>query len=161
MRRNGLMGMVAGMLACTAAAAPARAQQVSEVRLQELLKQAAATVAIGGGRTQQMQASPGDTRTVVPMTLDEAVKLALDRNLDIAVQRLNPEINDLGVAKIRVVYHPSLTSTSSAHRRQRPRPPRPSRAARRAATRSSRGSPRSTAASRRAFRGAAARSTSP
>ena len=47
------------------------------------------------------------------LTLDEAVKFALDRNLDIAVQRLNPEINDIAVASINSVYHPSLTSTIS------------------------------------------------
>jgi outer membrane protein len=110
MRRNGLMGMAAGVLACAAMAAPAHAQQVSEVRLQELLKQAATTVTMGDHATQQMQTSPGDTRTVVPLTLEDAVKLALDRNLDIAVQRLNPEINDLSVARVRGVYHPSLTS---------------------------------------------------
>ena len=49
----------------------------------------------------------------MPLTLDEAVKLALDRNLDIAVQRLNPEINDIAVASIQSVYNPALTSTVS------------------------------------------------
>jgi outer membrane protein TolC len=102
--------MAAGLLACAAVAAPARAQQVSDARLQELIKQAAANVAMGKPGTQQMPPAAGDARTVVPLTLEDAVKLALDRNLDIAVQRLNPEINDLGVAKIRAVYHPSLTS---------------------------------------------------
>jgi outer membrane protein TolC len=38
---------------------------------------------------------------------------SLDRNLDIAVQRLNPEINDIAIANIRTVYHPALTSTFS------------------------------------------------
>jgi outer membrane protein TolC len=48
---------------------------------------------------------------VVRLTLDEAVAFALERNLDIAVQRLNPEINDIAIASISSVYHPSLTST--------------------------------------------------
>ena len=39
-------------------------------------------------------------RPVVQLTLDDAVKLALDRNLDIAVQRLNPQINDIAIASI-------------------------------------------------------------
>src|SRR4029079_10196264 len=43
--------------------------------------------------------------------LDDAVKFALDRNLDIAVQRLNPQINDIAIASLRAVYHPTLTST--------------------------------------------------
>ena len=41
--------------------------------------------------------APGETRPTLRLTLDEAVKFALDRNLDIAVQRLNPQINDIAV----------------------------------------------------------------
>ena len=44
----------------------------------------------------------GDTRPVVHLSLDDAVKAALDRNLDIAVQRLNPEITDIAYASISV-----------------------------------------------------------
>src|SRR5207249_8963051 len=36
---------------------------------------------------------------------------SLDRNLDIAVQRLNPQINDIAIASVRSAYHPSLTTT--------------------------------------------------
>jgi outer membrane protein TolC len=60
--------------------------------------------------------SPGgtaDNRAVVALTLDDAVKYALDRNLDIAVQRLNPEINDIAYASIKSVYHPTATSLLS------------------------------------------------
>ena len=39
------------------------------------------------------------------------MKFALDRNLDIAVQRLNPQINDIAVLSVKSVYHPTLTST--------------------------------------------------
>ena len=46
----------------------------------------------------QTPAAAAQTATrVVPLTLDDAVKAALDHNLDIAVQRLNPEINDISV----------------------------------------------------------------
>ena len=38
------------------------------------------------------------------------MKLALDRNLDIAVQRLNPQINDIAIASLQSIYHPTLTS---------------------------------------------------
>ncbi len=108
MTRNGFIWMLTAALAC--AAAPARAQQVSEARIHELIKQAADRVAHGEVDGQQA-AAPGQTRPKVPLTLDDAVKFALDRNLDIAVQRLNPEINDIAIASIRSVYHPSLTST--------------------------------------------------
>ena len=50
---------------------------------------------------------------MVALTLDDAVKFALDRNLDIAVQRLNPEINDIAYASIKSIYHPALTSLIS------------------------------------------------
>jgi outer membrane protein TolC len=93
-------------------AVPAHAQ-LSEARIQELIKQAADGIAAGGtvasGQASQTRA-PGQSRPVVRLTLDDAVKFALDRNLDIAVQRLNPEINDIAIASIRTVYHPALTS---------------------------------------------------
>jgi outer membrane protein len=116
MTRNRSIWMVTGVAAFAFAVVPVRAQ-VSDVRLRELIKQAAEQVANGqttappGGVTQtQTVSAAGDTRPVVHLTLDEAVKAALDRNLDIAVQRLNPEINDIAYASIAAVYHPSLTS---------------------------------------------------
>jgi outer membrane protein len=114
MRSSGMRFVVVAALAF-GVAIPARAQ-VSEARIQELIKQAADSVASGvaapNGQAAQTR-QPGQTRPVVRLTLDEAVKFALDRNLDIAVQRLNPEINDIAIASIRTVYHPSLTSTFS------------------------------------------------
>jgi outer membrane protein TolC len=86
--------------------------QLSEARIQELIKQAAINVATAQPTQTQSQA-PGQARPVVQLTLEDAVKFALDRNLDIAVQRLNPQINDIAVASIRTVYHPSLTSVFS------------------------------------------------
>ncbi len=113
MTRNGSIWMLTAALALSGLATPARAQQVSEARIRELIKQAADP----NSRLQTpATAPPGsapDTRRVVPITLDEAVKFALERNLDIAVQRLNPEINDIAYASIKSVYHPNLTSTLS------------------------------------------------
>jgi outer membrane protein len=93
-------------------------EAASELHIRELIKQAADRVAAGqtttppaAGATQQTAQAAGDTRPVVHLTLDDAVKAALERNLDIAVQRLNPEINDIAYASIRSVYHPILTST--------------------------------------------------
>jgi outer membrane protein TolC len=110
MTRNGSIWMLTAALALSGLASPARAQQLSETRIRELITQAAERVASGQAGAPQTAATANDARPVVQLTLDEAVKLALERNLDIAVQRLNPEINDLAVAKIRAVYHPSLTS---------------------------------------------------
>jgi outer membrane protein len=114
MTRNGSILMLTAALSFAGIATPARAQQISEARIRELIKQAAER-ASGGQTTPTTQpaATAADPRPVVRLTLDDAVKFALDRNLDIAVQRLNPEINDIAIASIASVYHPSLTSTVS------------------------------------------------
>ncbi|HEV3061248.1 MAG TPA: TolC family protein [Vicinamibacterales bacterium] len=113
MKRTGLNspGILAGIVVMLGYAASAHAQ-ISEARIQELIKQAADRAAIGAGQTPQTQA-PGDPRPVVPLTLEDAVKFALDRNLDIAVQRLNPEISDIAIASIRSAYRPLVSSTIS------------------------------------------------
>jgi outer membrane protein TolC len=113
MRRNRSIGFAAAaaMLCATAAQAQTKAPVLSEARIQELIKQAAVQVAQQQGTPQMPTADmPADPRTRVPLTLDDSVKLALDRNLDIAVQRLNPAIQDVSVARIRSIYYPSLTS---------------------------------------------------
>src|SRR5690349_1877746 len=106
MKRNSL-GLTAVSVAILLAVPPtASAQKVTEEHLQELIRTAAARAGVsqiggtpvaapGGNRSQtgDQAGAPGGPSTV-PMTLDEAIKLALDRNLDIAVQRLNPETFD-------------------------------------------------------------------
>jgi len=114
MTRNGSIWTAAALLALGvlgSTAVPARAQ-VSDARIRELIKQAAdPAMRLQTPATAQ---PAGDTRQSVALTLDDAVKFALDRNLDIAVQRLNPEINDIAVASIASVYRPALTSTLAA-----------------------------------------------
>src|SRR5450759_679962 len=92
---------------------PAAAQRITEARIQELISEAARQVGTPQQPTQVPAPSAGATRPVVRLTLDEAVKAALDHNLDIAVQRLNPEVNDIAYASLRAIYRPSLTSTLS------------------------------------------------
>jgi outer membrane protein TolC len=106
------------MLACAAAmvaamTSRAAAQQPSEARIRELIRLAAERVASGQTGARSLAQTPGtqgDTRPMVRLTLDDAVKFALDHNLDIAVQRLNPEISDISYASIKSVYNPTLTS---------------------------------------------------
>src|SRR6185436_7877941 len=90
---------------------PAWAQPVSDARLRELMGEAAKRVASGDLDVQQTTRAPGETTPTLRLTLDDAVKFALERNLDIAVQRLNPEINDIAVLSVKSVYNPTLTST--------------------------------------------------
>jgi outer membrane protein len=115
--RTKLVLTCAAVMAATALSAGSAAaqQRTSETRVQELIREAAKMAASGqttpttaqqGGQTTAPQAGPR-----VALTLDDAVKLALERNLDITVQRLNPEISDLAVATAQATYLPNLTST--------------------------------------------------
>jgi outer membrane protein TolC len=116
MTRNRTILTLAAALAFTGVSIGADAQQISEARIHELIKQAADRVARGDtviGAQQTAAATSGQERPVVHLALEEAVKYSLDRNLDIAVQRLNPEINDIAYASVRSVYRPALTSTVS------------------------------------------------
>jgi outer membrane protein TolC len=107
------------MAAISLSGASAFAQQrTSESRIQELINEAARIAA--SGQTATPTAAQRGAQTTAPaaapkvaMTLEEAVKLALDRNLDIAVQRLNPEISDLAISTVQSAYLPTLTSTLS------------------------------------------------
>ncbi|MDA1094808.1 MAG: TolC family protein [Acidobacteria bacterium] len=54
------------------------------------------------------QPSDGPTRR---LSIDEAVTLALEQNLDLQVERINPRIQDMGVAEAQSVYTPVISST--------------------------------------------------
>src|SRR5262249_6839149 len=99
---------IVAVIAISAAALPARAQ-VSDARLHELMQQAAIQIAAGQSTTRQAGTPAGDSRAVVRLSLDDAVNLALDRTLDIAVQRLNPQIQDISIASAYSVYKPVVT----------------------------------------------------
>ena len=100
MTRSGSKWMLSAIFALGSAGLSAQMspQQTSELHIQQLIKQAAERVAGGqaaapapsGVPTQQTMPAKTDNRPVMRLTLDDAVKLALDRNLDIAVQRLEP-----------------------------------------------------------------------
>jgi len=110
---------VCAALAAGLALAPARAfaqQRASDEHVRDLVRQAAALVASGQtsaltSAQQGGQVNAPGTGQKLALTLDDAVKLALDRNLDIAVQRLNPQISDLAYTSVSAAYSPSLTAT--------------------------------------------------
>jgi outer membrane protein TolC len=116
MIRKGSIWTVTAFLALggiAGSATPALAQNISEARIRELIREATdPSVRLQTPATAQPGTST-DARPAVALTLDDAVKFALDRNLDIAVQRLNPEINDIAYASIKSIYHPALTSLIS------------------------------------------------
>jgi len=57
----------------------------------------------------QPPASPQES--VRRLSIDEAVKLALEQNLGIRIQRLDPQISDVGVMQARSFWAPNLTSS--------------------------------------------------
>jgi outer membrane protein TolC len=89
----------------------AAAQQLTDDQIKALIKEA-------GQFSDQSLLAPAVVQVegqgaVVGLTLDDAVNFALERNLDIAVQRLNPQLSDIQVASARSFYQPTLTSTIS------------------------------------------------
>ena len=90
---------------------PASAQEPARDHVKELIAQAMqqagqTTPTRPAESTRQPTASP-----VTPLTADDAVRRALERNLDIQVQRLEPQLLDLQVAALWATYRPSLTSS--------------------------------------------------
>jgi len=65
--------------------------------------------------------SPLDPRPVLELTLDEAVRRTLENNVDIAVERFNPESSILNVDELKGVYGPVLTSQVTQNSAARPR----------------------------------------
>jgi outer membrane protein TolC len=58
-------------------------------------------------------ASQPQAETVKRLSIDEALRLALEQNLGIQIQRLDPQIQDYGVAQARGFWSPSLTTNFS------------------------------------------------
>ena len=98
------------VLLVTAAAPSASAQQRNESRIAALIEQAMAHVG---------QASATGTPQI-DLSLDEAIALALERNLDIAVERLNPQLMDLQVAQANAAYQPTLSTSFTNSSRTNP-----------------------------------------
>ena len=98
---------------------PSAAQTTSEsARVDQIAREAAQKFneARLAGRTETNE----QTRPTVPppppgvrveLTLDNAVERALDRNLDLAVERLTPQTYDFSLAALDATFHPNLVST--------------------------------------------------
>ena len=92
-------------------AAPAEAQPPSDRRVDDLIAQARSRLAA----VQTPGAGPR-----VDLTLDEAVARALERNLDLAVQRLNPQVFDFNLAQQLAAYRPTFDTNFSNNSRTSP-----------------------------------------
>jgi outer membrane protein len=118
MKHNGFKWLVACAALVLGTASTAAAQKkITDQYVSDLIREAAIRAGVdpasAAAPTSPQPAAAQDTRPTVRMSLDDAIKLALDRNLDISVQRLNPQTFDFSLANLRAVYKPTVTSTLS------------------------------------------------
>ena len=91
--------------------APDAARQDAVVR-QAMETYQAGLAAINHRGSPAAAGQPGiDTGGIRELALEEAVELALEKNLDIAVARLEPQSVDFSVAGVKNTYRPTFTST--------------------------------------------------
>jgi outer membrane protein TolC len=97
------------------AAVPAVGQEnaAERARLDEIARVAAQQLVAARTGIEQTRptVAPPPAGAQVELTLQEATTRALERNLELAVERLNPQTFDLNIARIRALYRPTATST--------------------------------------------------
>ena len=101
----------AAVAALVKLAATAGAQPSPDDRFDDLVAQAR-------NRLAAVQTPGAGPR--IDLTLDEAVARALERNLDLAVQRLNPRVFDLNLAQQLAAYRPTFDTNFSNNSRTNP-----------------------------------------
>jgi outer membrane protein TolC len=103
----------------TAQTSSTAAASTDAARIRELVAYARSTFADG----QAQQQPPGGQKTleeralarpVTALTVDEAVKRALDSNIELNVERLNPTVQELAWQQVRAAYTPTFGSTLNA-----------------------------------------------
>lgn len=93
------------------ATAPSSAQDAD--RVAALARDAAARFAAERAPALQTQPAPAQpAAATINLTLDAATERALERNLDIAVERLNPQTFDFSIASLNASYRPTFTSNT-------------------------------------------------
>lgn len=95
-------------LVVAAASAAAPQSVVSDARVRELMAQA---LTQQGPPASSVLLLADEKRPSLDLTIDEAVTRALERNLDIVVERMNPGTFDHTLASLRSLYRPLFQST--------------------------------------------------
>jgi outer membrane protein TolC len=83
-----------------------KAKTSTDHRIDEIVRQAAERFAAGG----DVPVATAQAGAPFNVSLDDAVKLALEHNLDIQVERLNPQTFDFALAALQSSFLPSFTS---------------------------------------------------
>ena len=127
MKRIGTSAFVVGIVSVVLAfpsgvaaqAQPGAAGSVDQARVDRL-------VAYARAKYEQGQAQPApaqqktleeraESRPVIQLTVDQAVKMALENNIELSIERLNPQLQDLTLAQTRGTYRPTVNSTLNAN----------------------------------------------
>jgi outer membrane protein len=99
------------LLAVALGASTAFAQDSEQERIDAITRDAVRQFAEArSGEEQTRPTNPPQPGVRVELTLDDAVKRALERNLDIAVERLNPQTFDFALASLQANYRPTFNS---------------------------------------------------
>jgi len=99
------------LLAVALGASPAFAQDAEQQRIDAITRDAVRQFAEARSAEEQTRpTNPPQPGVRVELTLDDAVKRALERNLDIAVERLNPQTYDFALASLQANYRPVFNS---------------------------------------------------
>src|SRR5436190_5104585 len=118
MSRKNFVAVVAIVLAPAMAGAQTPAKDsADQTRVNALVQQAVERYneTMQNAARQAASQTPAQSVAVVgavsvPLSLEDAVKRAADNNLDIQVERLNPQTFDLSLASLQAAYHPVATS---------------------------------------------------
>src|SRR5687767_13729564 len=108
------MKIATRMLSCAVAllcaAAPMLALKTDEARFADLARDAARQFAAARADAQRPAGQVAAPGASVELTLDDATARALERNLDLAVERLNPLIQETNLERLHAAYRPTITS---------------------------------------------------
>jgi outer membrane protein TolC len=111
----------ASLVLLISGAASAQTASADAARTENLVKQAVERYATGLEASRGQTAQDSTSAAAVPITLEDAVRRAIDNNLEMAVERLNPQTFDFTLAALRANYKP--VATSALGRRDNVRPP--------------------------------------
>ncbi|HEY6506739.1 MAG TPA: TolC family protein, partial [Vicinamibacterales bacterium] len=97
-------------------------QRANSQRLADLAAEAAKQFAVARAETEQTRPTigAGTPGPAIELTLDDATARALERNLDVAVERLNPQIQDYNLERLRATYRPIVSSSVSQREQVQP-----------------------------------------
>jgi outer membrane protein len=70
------------------------------------------TQSASGPQIQGTPAGPGTGQNVIRISAEEAVRMALENNLGVRAEKLNPQIQTYGVAQARAAFAPNIVSTT-------------------------------------------------